>query len=159
MASNSAEDLPHFSGCHGQDIKTWLGCYSEAIGLEKNDKKYEMISLYIDGEVKEWLESNKEKFKDWKEIESALMEKYGRAEQQAKEMTPKERYFDLLRNDFYISEEGDLMIQNFLRTMRITFPATFVRIIKENPPEPEISDASFKLCVVAACTNKRDALM
>lgn len=113
-----------------------------------------MISLYLGGEAKQWFEDNKDSLHNIKLLELGLIQRYGTdiLSKITKEMLAK-----FINNPYHPPVMKSVPV-TATKPMFTTLPSTMVYKIKERPPQAEISDAFFKLCVVAACT-KRDVLM
>ncbi|GAA5807595.1 hypothetical protein MFLAVUS_000960 [Mucor flavus] len=131
-----------FSGTHMQDILEWLNkfkYFSEANGWDDR-KQFIMMPYYLTGSAKQWFEQNKQDLVNKDLLETGLKQTYQQTnlpilEQVASDSIP-----------YTVSKSSARL------------PVALVHKIKESPPPSSISDAFFKLCLVAACT-KREVLM
>ncbi|KAI7890905.1 uncharacterized protein EV154DRAFT_509948 [Mucor mucedo] len=151
MSSSNSDKrfMAAFMGETGDDVEKWLDefhCLSQTSGWEEN-RKYDMLAFHLGGKAKTWFEDNKDTLINCELLESGVIKKYKTND---KEDSAK------LTNPAYLSQESSSVHSK--KPMFATLPVAMVYKIKEAPPQAEISDAFFKLCVVAACT-KRDVLM
>lgn len=145
--------LAAFMGETGDNVDKWLDefhCFTQTGGWEEN-KKYDMLAFHLGGEAKQWFENNKDDLINSELLESGLMERF------------KINSCTVTKEDLVKSENPSRAIEvnasvHNKKPMFTTLPITMVYKIKETPPQAQISDAFFRLCVVAACT-KRDVLM
>jgi hypothetical protein len=121
---------------------------SLSLNAWEEGKQFEELCFYLEGEIKDWCESNKKNFMNLKDVQMALMERFQGRENQSKE-SPSNNIAQtnpIIFNplDLKLPEtdmEMVVKVQYAMRLLYTTTPANLVYKIKENPLPLLISDA------------------